>query len=96
MKSIGALCSKFRFTVEWFETQFGGGAAHKKQLKGFLKGLLNLMNDVGAPAHDYAMLFGQMAGCWTESERIKPLPNKASERLLHRLDEVSGRGVELS
>jgi hypothetical protein len=59
-----------QFTVEWFEMKYGSGAGMKRQLKGFVKGLTNLVNDDSAETHDYAMLFGQMAGMWTESERF--------------------------
>uniref|UniRef100_A0A7S2G2X2 Uncharacterized protein n=1 Tax=Octactis speculum TaxID=3111310 RepID=A0A7S2G2X2_9STRA len=76
------------YSVEWFNTQYGSGAAMKKQFKSFVTGLLKMVDDDKSVYNDYGLLFCQMAGIGTPSGRIKALPPDASQTLQLHLDDI--------
>lgn len=74
-----------KFVIEEFKKRFGGEEEFKKRFKAFVTGVCAIVDDPNSAAQDYAILFAQMCGMYTESKRQKPFPPKVANFVLEHM-----------
>jgi hypothetical protein len=77
------------FVLEYYEQKYGRGSKlFKKHFKAFVAGVFATIDNFNAPSRDYVTLFAQQVNIYSKSNRIKPLPDKATDFLLDHLEDI--------
>lgn len=77
-----------QYVIDYFRTKHGTGGSLGKQFKAFVLALNDLLEDETNPVYHFSLLFAQMCGYYTKSERIKPFSHEATLFLMQHMEGV--------